>query len=149
MKRFRTILQFVPRYRKTIAIGFVCLFLSRCLDLLVPQVLRAALDEVRAADIRMPFIRTLALALVGVVLVKCILHFGMRWHLITTSRDLERDLRTLLYGHLMRLTPSFFNRPIRFSAPFLFRSCKADWSVPPQPSSQKALLAFRSAVRWR
>jgi ATP-binding cassette subfamily B protein len=34
----------------------------------------------------------------------------MRWFLITTSRKLERDLRNLLYRHLLTLTPAFFDR---------------------------------------
>lgn len=110
MKRFRTVLQFVPRYRRFIVLGFASLLAARCLDLAIPQILRWALGEIGAATPRTGFIHLLALGLVGIVLFKCVFQFGMRWFLITTSRRLERDLRNLIFGHLTRLTPTFFDQ---------------------------------------
>ncbi|MHC4469588.1 MAG: ABC transporter ATP-binding protein [Planctomycetota bacterium] len=109
MKRFRTVLRFVPRYRKYILLGAACLLGARVLALVPPRLIGRALDEVEAVGVDLSIVQTYAVALVSVMTVWAFLHFGMRWFLITTSRRLERDLRDLLYDHLMRLSPSFYD----------------------------------------
>ena len=111
MKRFRTVLQFAPRYRREILLGFLCLFVSRALAMILPRILGRATDEMTkgtALDTRV--IVSAALLLVGLSAVLGVFHFAMRWYLITSSRKLERDLRNLLYDHLLDLTPSFFHK---------------------------------------
>lgn len=109
MKRFRTVLAFVPRYRRRIAVGFLCLLVGRALELIPPKLLGRALDEMKAKPVPMDLIRDLALALVAVVLVRGFFHFEMRWLLITTSRRIERDLRNRLYSHYLSLDAGFFD----------------------------------------
>ncbi len=110
MKRFRTILAFVPRYKRSIILGFICLAGSRGIALYLPQILRRAVNEVdRGLSLDLTLMRDAALAIVGLSAVLAVFHFGMRWFLITTSRRLERDLRNLIYRHLLTLTSSFFH----------------------------------------
>ncbi len=109
MRRFRTVLRFLPRYRRRILAGFACLVVARVLSLVPPKLLGRALDEVRGGTIDLGRVHVYALALVGVMFVWGFFHFGMRWLLITTSRGLERDLRNHLFRHLVRLSPSFFD----------------------------------------
>jgi len=110
MKRFRTILQFVPRYRSYILAGFASLVVARALHSLVPMLLGGALSRMERDSVPMSEIRFRAIALLAVMCGYFVFHFSMRWLLMTTSRRLERDLRNLLYGHLLRLSPSFFDR---------------------------------------
>jgi len=110
MKRFRTILAFVPRYRRWIILGFLCLAGSRGIALYLPQILRRAVNEVdRGLGLDLTVMRNAALTIVGLSAILAVFHFGMRWFLITTSRRLERDLRNLIYRHLLTLTSSFFH----------------------------------------
>ena len=111
MKRFRTVLQFLPRYRQAIVLGFLFLLVSRTLALAVPKILGRALDEIgKGPSLRPEFIGSAATILVGVSVVLAAAHFGMRWFLITTSRRMERDLRNHLYTHLLTLDPAFYHR---------------------------------------
>jgi ATP-binding cassette, subfamily B, multidrug efflux pump len=110
MKRFRTILEFAPRYRRQILLGFLCLAGSRGLALYLPQILKAATNEIgKGPDLDRSVALESALLLVGLSVFLAGFHFGMRWFLITTSRRMERDLRNRIYTHLLSLTPSFFH----------------------------------------
>ena len=110
MKTFRTVLQFVPRYRRWILLGLLCLLVGRALDLVVPKLIGRALDIMDGSPVPMGPIRAIALGIVGIVVVRGFFHFGMRWFLITTSRRIERDLRNLLYSKYLSLDAAFFNR---------------------------------------
>ncbi len=110
MKRFRTILAFVPRYKRTIIFGFLCLMGSRGIALYLPQILRRAVNEIdRGENLDLSVMGEAALAIIVLSVFLAMFHFGMRWFLITTSRKLERDLRNRIYSHLLTLTSSFFH----------------------------------------
>ena len=51
MKRFRTVLRYVPRYRTRIAYGFACLIAARVISLGPPRLIGLSLDEMAAAGI--------------------------------------------------------------------------------------------------
>ena len=85
MKRFRTILAFVPRYKRTIIFGFLCLAGSRGIALYLPQILKLAVDEIDLGEsLDLAFMRDAALTLVALSAFLAFFHFGMRWFLLTT-----------------------------------------------------------------
>ncbi len=48
--------------------------------------------------------------LIGVSLVTAVCQYGMRWLLITASRDVEQRMRLSIYEHLLTLSWPFYNR---------------------------------------
>jgi len=89
------------------ALGLVCVAGTSWIGLATPLVIGRAIDAMRASvDARM--LLAYGLLLVGIALIKGLFHFSQRWLLITASRGVERDLRSLYFAHLTRLEAGFF-----------------------------------------
>lgn len=96
-------------YRRRYWWGLVVLIGEVAFWVAVPQIIRAAIDELQqsfSAD-RLLFYASL---LVGAALCKAFFLFWTRMILIGISRDIEYDLRNELYRHLTRLSLSYFQR---------------------------------------
>jgi ATP-binding cassette subfamily B protein len=114
---FSSILRYLPRYRGALVFGVVCLVASQVIQVLTPLVLREALsvleggrDALARGGDPAAVAANLALLYVGAVLVQGLLVYTMRWKIVGLSRDLERDLKDDLFGHVARLPVSFFDR---------------------------------------
>lgn len=113
---FRPLLRYVPPYRGMLAVGLVCLVVGQLLAAYAPQLLRGALGTLDARSSRFGgddaarLAMTFALAYVGVVALQGLLVFVMRLRLVGFSRHLERDIKRDVFGHLVSLPTSFFDR---------------------------------------
>lgn len=79
------------------------------LALVGPRVLGWAVDAIRAAESRRDLI-SYVLVLLSVEAAAAIFLYYQRMTLIATSRRIEFDLRNDLFGHLLKLPFSFYNR---------------------------------------
>jgi len=94
------------RYRLWLLAGVLALFVVDAAQLISPLIVRAAVDDlVRGIGERLP---RYALYLVGIAAVVLVFRFLWRLFLFGAGRRIERDLRDRLYGHLLRLSPSFY-----------------------------------------
>jgi ATP-binding cassette subfamily B protein len=73
----------------------------------IPLLLRFIIDAVNSAG-PMRLLLQLAGALLGVAFLKAFFQYWMRWILIGISRDIEYDLRSDLFGHLVSLPQRFY-----------------------------------------
>ena len=105
----RRLLPYVTRYRTRFAIGFVFLVLATGIQLVAPWVLKHAIDDLRdgATRARLGFYAGL---LVGIAALGGVCRFYMRRVIIGASRAIEYDLRNDFFGHLQRLSLSYFQR---------------------------------------
>ncbi|MEM6288921.1 MAG: ABC transporter ATP-binding protein [Bacteroidota bacterium] len=115
------------RYRWLAGPGLLCAFVSSLFGLVIPRVVREAIDAIprmvavqgyaagTAADGLLTADFQGALVLMGVVIVALSLVSGlfvflMRRLVVVASRHIEYDLRNRVYAHLQRLSGDFYHR---------------------------------------
>jgi ATP-binding cassette subfamily B multidrug efflux pump len=103
MDRLRT---WLWRYRGRILLGFIALMVVNGATILVPLVVRDAIDALTRGEGGLLRSGLYITGLAGVVMV---FRFFWRYFFIGTSRRIERDLRARLYGHFLSLPASFYN----------------------------------------
>ncbi len=103
MDRLRT---WLWRYRGRILAGFIALMVVNGATILVPLVIREAIDGLTRGEGDLP---RSALMITGLAVVVMVFRFLWRYFFIGTSRRIERALRARLYDHLLSLSASFYN----------------------------------------
>ena len=94
------------RYRGRILAGFVALLVVNVAAILMPLVIREAIDRLARGEGGL--LRS-GLYIVGLAVVVMVFRFLWRMFFIGTARRIERDLRGKLYRHLLSLPASFYN----------------------------------------
>ena len=108
MDDLRKFARYFRPYKKSLAVGILCIFLSVVFGLLVPLYVGRAVDDLRS-DVTWRKITGYALTILGVSLVSGIFLFLQRRVLIGMSRHVEYDLRQDFFAHLQKLPASFFH----------------------------------------
>jgi len=113
-KSLRPLFPYLKKYRKSFAVGTVCIFLNNGIWILFPQVIRRAMGDLRELiEHHRPLqhhLLTYAAILMAVACTKGIFQFLTRWIIIGISREIEFDLRNDLFAHLESLSYSFYQR---------------------------------------
>ncbi|ABW69029.1 ABC transporter ATP-binding protein [Desulfosudis oleivorans] len=101
--------EFLLSNRWELLAGLVSLVLVDAFQLLIPRVVKRAVDDLTllAADLRS--LAGHAAVLLAMALVIAVFRYVWRRCLIGTSRTVERDLRARLAGHLQTLDAAYFN----------------------------------------
>ncbi|MGH7880031.1 MAG: ABC transporter transmembrane domain-containing protein, partial [Candidatus Binataceae bacterium] len=105
MKRLFT---YAWRYRLWYAIGGLFTFAFALLQMLLPLLMRSAIDDARTAKAQQ--LVHIAIAMVAVAIVMCAARALSRIITFNTGRDIEFDLRNDLFAHATRLGPDFYER---------------------------------------
>lgn len=104
----RDILRHLWRYRYRLLLGVAALFIVDGAQLVVPLIIRRAVDELSAGiGTELWRYALYVAALAGVILV---LRYYWRYFIFGSARRIEQDLRGQLYDHLLTLSPQFYNR---------------------------------------
>ena len=94
------------RYRGRVLAGFLSLLVVDGAGLLVPLVIRDAIDRLARGE---GGILRSGLYILGLAAIVMVFRFLWRYFFIGTARRIERDLRERLYEHLVKLSASFYN----------------------------------------
>jgi ATP-binding cassette subfamily B multidrug efflux pump len=94
------------RYRGRVFAGFLALVVVDGATLVIPLVIRDAIDGLTAGKANL---LQYGLWILGLALVALVFRFAWRLLLIGTARQIERELRAKLYGHLLSMPASFYN----------------------------------------
>jgi len=94
------------RYRGRILAGFVSLLVVNGAAILVPLVIREAIDRLARGE---GGLLQSGLMITGLAAVVMAFRFLWRYFFIGAARRIERDLRAKLYNHLLGLSASFYN----------------------------------------
>src|SRR5437764_1231881 len=108
-KSLRPLVPYMRKYRGSFAIGGLCILLLNGIWVLLPQVIRRAVDDLQHEVTREKLL-TYALLILAVAFSKGIFQFLTRWIVIGISREIEFDLRNDLFEHLEGLSYSFYQR---------------------------------------
>jgi ATP-binding cassette subfamily B protein len=107
--RFSTITRYLKGYKGYLIFGAVAVVLSNVLLLINPYVLKIIFDKLEN-HAPASAILLWALLIVGLAIGSGVFRFLMRRTIIWMSRRIEYDLRGSLLDHLMKLSPSFYDR---------------------------------------
>jgi ATP-binding cassette subfamily B multidrug efflux pump len=102
----RGILHYLWLYRARIFLGLVALFIVDGAQLIVPLIIRAAIDELTQTGTAQLVLY--AGYILGIAIVVAIFRFFWRYFIFGASRMIRRDLRDRLYAHLVKLSANFF-----------------------------------------
>jgi ATP-binding cassette subfamily B multidrug efflux pump len=113
--RWRTILRYLPAYRRQVAWGLLALLAGNVCMVFAPVFLREGIRYVEtaiAADvpIQLGTVAVFAASTVLTVLLGGAGAFAKRYLIVAVSRRLETDLRRELFAHIQRLPRRFFDR---------------------------------------
>lgn len=109
MKVLFTLLPYVKRHKWAVAFGLAALIFVDGLQLLIPLVVRSAVDGL-AVGVPPADLLWSALAIAGLAAVIAIGRYLWRLGLIGSSRRVEEDLRNRLLEHIQGLSAEYFNR---------------------------------------
>ncbi|MCK4837267.1 MAG: ABC transporter ATP-binding protein [Desulfobulbaceae bacterium] len=114
LPRIRNALQLVIplfiKYRLRILVGFMALLTVDLLQLMIPRVIKSAIDSLQFATASPASLLQHGMLVVGFALAIACCRFGWRYLILGFSRMLERDLRNRMLAKLVRLDRPFFNR---------------------------------------
>jgi ATP-binding cassette subfamily B multidrug efflux pump len=108
-KSMRPLLPYLKRYRWGFVAGLFCILLSNGAWVLLPQVIRHAVDDLNTGVTSAKLLH-FSWQMLEVAAVRGIFLFLTRWIVIGISRDIEFDLRNDLFAHLETLSYSYYQR---------------------------------------
>jgi ATP-binding cassette subfamily B protein len=109
MTALRRLLPYYKPYRRTVAFGLIAVVISVTLFNLIPVLLEAAIDDMRAGRPAAE-VWKIAAKMLAVTLVMAYFRWQMRETLNGVSRHIENDLRDDLFAHLATLDAGFYAR---------------------------------------
>jgi len=107
MRTFRRLLGFLRPYRRPLIYSLVLAWLAMVITVVIPLLVGGAVNAIK--DERRDDILPLALALLGVGVLRLALTVGRRLIAGRVSLAVEYDLRQVFYNHLQRLELGFFD----------------------------------------
>jgi ATP-binding cassette, subfamily B, multidrug efflux pump len=108
VNQLRSVLPFVRPYRLGILAGLGLIVLANGFAILVPDLIRQAIDLLGLPGVTWNDLLRIALGIVGFAVLAGVARFGMRQLLNAISRRVEADLRDAFFEHLIRLDAAFF-----------------------------------------
>jgi len=100
---------YLKKHKAALLTGSVWIIVLQAIALLIPWLTKLAVDEIsRGSHPRI--LLKYALIIVAASAVQGVFRFSMRKLMIGASREIEYELRNDLFAHLLRLSPSYFNR---------------------------------------
>ncbi len=101
--------RFLRKYRRYIIWGVIVLVGANATGLVLPWLIKDAIDALSVGTGQGKLL-DYALLIVGISLVAGVFRFFSRRTIIWASRHIEYDLRNELFGHLLKLSASFYQR---------------------------------------
>ncbi|RKZ33655.1 ABC transporter ATP-binding protein [bacterium] len=110
MRTFYRLKKYIIRYKWYYIFGFFLLIIVDGLQLVIPQVIRRAIDDLTYFRATPGGILTYVFAILAIAVGMGIARFGWRYFIIGNSRRIEREIRNEFYQHTQSLPVDFFNR---------------------------------------
>lgn len=110
LKSFRLIKPYIKENALTIAFGLLSLLVVDLLQLVVPRIIKLAIDDLTLRTIHSSQLLWYAAYVTGIAAAMGVLRYFWRHCLIGTSRRVEEGLLNQLFGHIQRLSAGYFDR---------------------------------------
>jgi ATP-binding cassette subfamily B multidrug efflux pump len=109
-KNFLPLKQYFVQNRWPIALGLMCLLIVDFLQLLIPLVIKKAIDILTMKTATAQILIQQGMIILGLALMIAIFRYVWRYFLLGHSRKVEESLRNRIYGHLQTLSLSFYHK---------------------------------------
>jgi len=109
-KNFLPLKQYFVRNRWPIALGLMCLLIVDFLQLLIPLVIKKAIDILTMKTATAQILIQQGMIILGLAIMIAIFRYIWRYFLLGHSRKVEESLRNRIYGHLQTLSLSFYHK---------------------------------------
>ena len=106
----RLVFPFFRQYKLRLAIGFLSLLAVNGLQLVIPRIIKHAVDSLQSAEVSQASLLRYGIMIFGLALCIAVFRFGWRFMILGFSRHLEKDFRNWLFSHLLTLDRIFFQR---------------------------------------
>ena len=106
----RLVLPFFRQYGLQLVVGFLSLLAVNGLQLLIPRIIKHAVDALQFGTASQTGLMKYGLLIVLMAFCIAIFRFGWRILILGFSRHLEKDLRDWMFSHLLTLDRFFFQR---------------------------------------
>jgi ATP-binding cassette subfamily B protein len=110
IKSFKTLKEDLINNRWRIFIGLAALIIVDVLQLLIPRVIKHAIDDLASGDIASRLLLIYGLQILILALGIGAFRYVWRYLLLGASRRMEKSLRGRLFRHLQTLSSSYFSR---------------------------------------
>ena len=110
LRHFKTLQVYFVENRWALIIGVVCLLLVDLLQVIIPLIIKKAVDLLTRGMATPGLLFQEGLTIVGIAFAIGLLRYVWRRLIFGHSRKVEKGLRNRLYEHLQTLSPSFYQR---------------------------------------
>ena len=110
MKSYRIVKPYFVERRAVILLGLFSLFVVDILQLLIPRVIKWAVDDLAICCVSGTDLLRYALYIVAIALLIGVFRFVWRRCLIGTSRRVEEGIRNRLFFHIQTLSAGYFDK---------------------------------------
>jgi ATP-binding cassette subfamily B multidrug efflux pump len=108
MGSLRALLKHFARYKWAVVIGVLCLLAVDGMQLVIPRIIKSAVDDLTAGGIVRAHLVRYGVWIVALAGAIAGLRYYWRFLIIGTSRHIEEDIRNDLFGHLQKLSARYF-----------------------------------------
>ncbi len=109
LKEYRTLIPLAKPFRTHYLIGILLLAVTNAGDLYIPQLLKEAVDSIAEGRFSLSSIGILVLIMAAVAAAVAAARFGWRYFIQGASRKIEAELRSNMFDHMLKLSPSFYS----------------------------------------
>ncbi len=106
--RLLSITKYFRKYRRYLAWGVIFITLSNVFILVTPYIIKIIFDRLEQGAASGVILKWV-LIMLGATVISGVFRFLVRRSIIWMSRHIEYDLRGELFGHLLKLSPSFYH----------------------------------------
>ena len=110
MKSIELIKPYFIKNRLMIAAGLLCLIAVDFLQLIIPRIMKHAIDDLTLFQASTKKLAIYALYIIGIAVMMSIFRYLWRKYLIGTSRVVEEGLRNRLFAHIQSLSSPYFDK---------------------------------------
>lgn len=110
MKSIQLIKPYFIKNRLMIAAGLLCLIAVDFLQLIIPRIMKHAIDDLTLFQASTKKLAIYALYIIGIAVMMSIFRYLWRKYLIGTSRVVEEGLRNRLFAHIQSLSSPYFDK---------------------------------------
>lgn len=109
MKSFKFILTYLNKYKYRYFLGVMTLFIVDFMSLLIPKITGAIIDSLTIGNVTINKILVYILYIILVGLVIAIGRFFWRFFIFGAARNIEKEIRNDMFGHLEKMSVEYFN----------------------------------------
>ncbi len=108
LRNLKTLVRHFAQYKLAVAVGLLCLLVVDGAQLVIPRIIKSAVDDLTYGGVGGGELARYGLIIAGLALAIAALRFFWRFLIIGTSRHIEEDIRNRLFGHLQKLSASYY-----------------------------------------